>query len=78
MSISKEAFAQSVRRRLGDVKVVAEMCTCSTRHVYRMSDAGKMPAPRRLLSLVRWDLDEIDAWIAGGCKPVRKVSGGAK
>jgi excisionase family DNA binding protein len=61
-----------VGRRLGDVKAVAEKLDCSQRHVYRMADAGKMPAPLRLGSLVRWDLDRIDAWIAAGCPAVER------
>ena len=64
-------------RKLGDVKVVAEKLDCSPRHVYRLADAGPMPSPLRLASLVRWDLDEIDRWIADGCRPVRHVKGGA-
>lgn len=66
--------AQPTGRRLGDVKAVAAKFTCSPRHVYRLSDAGRMPAPLKLGALVRWDLDEIDAWIASGCKPVRPIT----
>ncbi len=62
-------------RKLGDVKAVGQMLDCSTRHVYRMADAGRMPVPLRLGSLVRWDLEEIDRWIAVGCPPVRKMKG---
>lgn len=59
-------------RKLGDVKAVAEKLDCSPRHVYRLADAGRMPAPLRLASLVRWDLEEIDRWIADGCPSTRK------
>ena len=31
-----------------DVKAVAVLLGCSSRHVYRLCDAGKMPAPVRL------------------------------
>ncbi len=65
-------------RRLGDVNIVAEKLCCSTRHVYRLADAGQMPAPVRLGALVRWDIDEIDRWIVLGCPSVRKMKGGAK
>ncbi|MFZ1007221.1 MAG: helix-turn-helix domain-containing protein [Candidatus Sulfotelmatobacter sp.] len=58
-----------------DVKAVAALLGgCSTRHVRRLADAGKMPAPVRLLTLLRWRRAEIDQWIAGGCKPIRHVS----
>jgi len=62
-------------RRLGDVRVVGEKLSCSTRHVYRLADAGRMPSPLRLGALVRWDLDEVDRWIAAGCPSYRKGAG---
>jgi excisionase family DNA binding protein len=59
--------------RLLDVKVVAELLDCSSRHVYRLSDAGRMPAPVRLGSLVRWSRPAIETWIADGCPPTRNA-----
>ena len=50
-----------------DVKEVAEKLGCSTRHVYRLADSGRMPTPVKLGVLVRWVLPELDAWIADGC-----------
>jgi len=52
-----------------DVQAVAAMLDCSPRHIYRMSDGGKLPAPLKIGALVRWRADEIRAWISGGCKP---------
>ena len=46
---------------------VARLLNCSTRTVYRLNDAGKMPRPVRLGALVRWNRSEIDQWIADGC-----------
>ncbi|MEN6406359.1 MAG: helix-turn-helix domain-containing protein [Thermoguttaceae bacterium] len=63
--------------KLLDVQAVATMLDCSPRHVYRLSDAGRMPAPVKLGSLVRWSTVAIREWINGGCKPVRIVKGGA-
>lgn len=65
-------------RKLGDVNAVADKCDCSPRHVYRLSDAGRMPAPVKLGALVRWDLEEIDRWIKDGCRPVRQLKGGSR
>jgi len=62
-------------RRLGDVKTVAAKLCCSCRHVYRLADSDRMPRPLRLGTLVRWDLDELDRWIAAGCPPMRKGAG---
>lgn len=53
-----------------DVNAVAEICTCSSRHIYRMEAAGLMPGRLKLGALVRWSRAEIDKWIADGCKPV--------
>ena len=65
-------------RKLGDVRAVAEKLDCSPRHVYRLADAGCMPSPLRLASLVRLDLEEIDRWIADGCPSVRQVKGASR
>ncbi len=46
---------------------VARLLNCSMRTLYRLNDAGKMPRPVRLGSLVRWNRSEIEQWIADGC-----------
>lgn len=56
-----------------DVGQVAELLSCSPRHVYRLSDAGRMPPPVRLGALVRWSRQSLEEWIAAGCKPCRAV-----
>ena len=55
-----------------DVGQVAVLLRCSQRHIYRLSDAGRMPAPVRLGALVRWSRSAVENWIAGGCKSVRQ------
>ena len=50
-----------------DVQDLADRCGCSSRHIYRLADAGKMPAPVRLGALVRWPANVIEAWIKSGC-----------
>ena len=59
--------------KLLDVRAVAARLDCSVRHVYRLSDAARMPKPVRLGSLVRWRADELDQWIADGCRPIRRT-----
>jgi excisionase family DNA binding protein len=54
-----------------DVRAVAALLDCSARHIYRLSDGGRMPPPVRLGALVRWRRQDLDAWLAGGCKPCR-------
>ena len=63
-------------RRLGKVKDVGSRLNCSWRHVLRMADQGLMPWGYKLGSLRRWDMDEIEAWIAGGCLPCRTTRKG--
>jgi excisionase family DNA binding protein len=54
-----------------DVRGVAALLTCSARHVYRLADGGRLPAPVRLGALVRWRRQELLDWLAGGCRPCR-------
>tara|TARA_Y100000310_G_scaffold308193_1_gene351048 strand:- start:1791 stop:2048 length:258 start_codon:yes stop_codon:yes gene_type:complete len=50
---------------------------CSSRHVRRLADAGRMPRPIKLGSLVRWPRSVIEQWIADGCpKPAQMRQGG--
>ena len=58
------------------VKAVATLLGgCSTRHVYRLADAGQMPRPIRLGTLVRWRRSELISWLDGGCQPIRPEKG---
>lgn len=61
-----------------DVDAVAGLLNCSSRHVYRLSDAGKLPRPRKIGALCRWSRREIVEWIDAGCPAVRNVRGGAR
>ena len=72
---SRQADAVIGDAVLLDVKGVAAMLGCSTRHVYRMSDAGRMPRPLKIGQLVRWRRTEVLDWIAGGCPAVRSARG---
>ena len=55
-----------------DVRVVATLLHCSPRHVYRLADADRMPAPVRLGGLVRWRRQAVESWIADGCPATRR------
>ena len=63
--------ARELPAMLEDVHGVAALLNCSARHVYRLADAGKMPRPVRLGSLVRWSRVTIESWIAAGCPSCR-------
>ncbi|MDA0917966.1 MAG: helix-turn-helix domain-containing protein [Planctomycetota bacterium] len=49
------------------VDEVSTYLTCSTRHVRRLADAGAMPRPVKLGTLVRWRRVDIERWVADGC-----------
>lgn len=66
------------RAELLSVNDVASLLSCSPRHVYRLTDGGKLPRPLKLGALVRWPRRAIEAWIADGCPSVRVVKGGAR
>ncbi len=55
-----------------DVGEVAALLRCSKRHVFRMSDASRMPRPVRLGQLVRWSRKRIEQWIEAGCPSCRQ------
>jgi excisionase family DNA binding protein len=55
------------------VQDVADLLKCSRRHVYRMADAGKMPRPIKLGTLVRWRRRDLDQWLSDGCPPIRRA-----
>jgi excisionase family DNA binding protein len=59
-----------------DVRAVATLLDCSPRHVYRLADAGRMPAPIRLGALVRWRGQELLDWLAAGCPAANAKKGG--
>lgn len=56
------------------VEGTRKLLNCSCRHVRRLVDSGKMPAPIKLGRISRWPAQVIDEWIAGGWKPVRTVN----
>jgi predicted DNA-binding transcriptional regulator AlpA len=56
-------------RRLIDAREVGRLLNCSWRHVLRLADQGLLPWGCKLGRLRRWDLAEMEAFIASGCKP---------
>ena len=58
-----------------DVEGVAALLNCSTRHIYRLADSGRMPRPLKLGALCRWSRAAVEDWIGRGCPPCRKGGG---
>ncbi len=46
----------------------ATMLKVSVRTLWRLRSAGHVPEPVRLGGAIRWRLDEVKNWIAGGCQ----------
>jgi excisionase family DNA binding protein len=65
--------ASAAARRLLDAKEVGARLGCSWRTVLRLADRGAMPPGVKLGALRRWDADQLEAWISGGCRPVRQA-----
>jgi predicted DNA-binding transcriptional regulator AlpA len=53
------------------VSDVAGMLRTSTKTVKRWSALGVMPRPRKIRHSVRYAREEIEKWIANGCKKVK-------
>ncbi len=50
-----------------NVQAVADLLNCSSRHIYRLADMGRMPRPVKLGALIRWSRTAIMDWIDQGC-----------
>ena len=73
--VSRSSNPRRPTRRLGDAKAVGRVLDLSWRTVYRLADAGKIPPGYKLGASRRWDLAEIEAFIASGCKPPNTAKG---
>ncbi len=54
-----------------DAEAVAKLLSVSNRTVFRLRDAGKMPAPVKLGSRTVWRREAIEQWVAEGCPAIR-------
>ena len=74
--IAGRAVVDISNAALLDVRRVANLLGCSSRTVYRLADAGRMPRPVKLGALVRWSRSAIQEWIADGCPSCRRSQKG--
>ena len=65
-SIGRE-WSSAVSAVMLTIDDVAKLLQCSSRQVYRLSNAERMPRPVRLGSLVRWNRQALEVWISEGC-----------
>ena len=52
--------------QLWDAKTFGQRLSLSKRQIFRLNSCGKIPAPIRIGGAVRWDSQEISAWLAAG------------
>ena len=74
----KQSLSQSANSMPGiliDIDDFAKILACSTRHVRRLVDRGRIPQPVKLGALLRWVKTDVDKWIAAGCPNCRKGVG---
>ena len=45
---------------------VAKLLGISTRHLWSLNSSGRLPKPIRFGRAVRWNLEELRAWLAAG------------
>jgi excisionase family DNA binding protein len=78
-SVEADTLADGRGREMVTADEIATLyLVCSTRHVRRMADSGRMPKPVKLGSLIRWPRAVIEQWIADGCPHVRNANKGAR
>ena len=53
------------------VREVARLLKLSTRQIWKLSSAGKLPAPVRLGRSVRWRASDLARFLAVGADPAR-------
>ncbi len=50
---------------------LARMLGVSVRQVYRLDDAGRLPAALALGTCKRWSIEEVEDWLRAGAPPRR-------
>jgi excisionase family DNA binding protein len=68
MSAGLEQFDESETPLLITAGKLAALLEISTRTLWRLRSAGRLPEPVRLGGAVRWRREEIQKWIADGCQ----------
>lgn len=68
----------TVTPALYDIVQVSKLGLGSTRHIRRLADSGRMPAPIKLGAILRWRVETGDPmtgirdWIMAGCPDCRQ------
>lgn len=71
MALGEWPSAETAESRLITAAELAQLLNVSTRTLWRLLSARKVPEPVRLGGCTRWRLDQVRQWIGDGCPPVR-------
>lgn len=64
---TSEVDGRAADRVMITARQLAVILQVSTRQVWRMLSARRVPQPIRVGNVVRWRMAEIEQWIADGC-----------
>lgn len=59
---------QIVNQALLSARQVAELLNISTRTLWRLKSAGRLPAAIRIGKSIRWRREDLNTWIEEGCQ----------
>jgi prophage regulatory protein len=48
-------------------KTLGQVAVLSTRTIWRLRSAGKLPKPIRIGGAIRWRASDIELWLENGC-----------
>ena len=65
--MSNPVKADAELSQLLTAKQLADLLQLSTRSIWRLKNAAKLPAPIEIGGSVRWKREEVRQWIAEGC-----------
>ena len=60
------SHSDSTERLALPAEEVARLLGISTRHLWSLNSSGRLPRPIRFGRAVRWNLEELRAWLAAG------------
>jgi len=64
-------MTESPQALLWDCPRIAQALDTSTRTIWRMKDAGKLPSHVGVGRLVKWRRTDIEEWVEAGCPDCR-------
>ena len=70
MAITENVGPEVLEPLLITAGQLAGLLQVSTRTLWRMSSAGRLPKPIRVGGIVRWRLEEVERWIEAGCPKI--------